>query len=345
MPGMTNSHAAPVLSDFSGQGALYDGLIRTLQEGTFVHAYLISGMEGMGKRTLARLMAQYLLCTGDGKPCGVCPACIQVMEGNHPDVNIIVPGSPLSPDVKAGMQSIPVGEIRHVISLAGQHTFTGGRRIVIIEQADKMNQPAQNALLKTLEEPIEGTVFLLLTDSPELLLPTIISRCRALTLHPWPDSVVLRTLATNGVAEDKAKQALRVCGGSIGRALAVASDEAFWQRRRDVLQDFFSIESRGDILRVSTAWRERKNDADGLLDDIEDLIRTLMLVRLGRQDASVLGEYPSQWQKMAESGELKAFIDLMDAVSEARMLRGNQVTWQAVVEKLLLRLMEEKSKW
>ena len=66
--------AAPVLSDFAGQGALYDGLIRTLREGTFVHAYLISGMQGMGKRTLARLLAQYLLCSGERKPCGTCPA-------------------------------------------------------------------------------------------------------------------------------------------------------------------------------------------------------------------------------------------------------------------------------
>ena len=99
MSGVTNSHAAPVLSDFSGQGALYDGLIRTLREGTFVHAYLVSGMQGMGKRTLARLIAQHLLCTGDRKPCGTCPACMQDMDGNHPDVLVIAPGKPLSPDV------------------------------------------------------------------------------------------------------------------------------------------------------------------------------------------------------------------------------------------------------
>lgn len=335
----------PVLSDFAGQGALYDGMIRTLKDGTFVHAYLISGSQGMGKRTLARLMAQYLLCTGENKPCGVCPACQQVLDANHPDVLTVTPGKPLSPDVKAGLQGIPVDEIRHVISLAGQHTFTGGGRVIIIERADKMNPPAQNALLKTLEEPIAGTVFLLLTDSPELLLPTIVSRCRAMKLHPWPDETVLRALKVHGVAPDMAQKALSVCGGSIGQALAIAADDDFWRRRQDVMQDFFGLDGRSDILRVSGAWRERKDDAESLLNDLEDMLRTLMLVRLGIREEALVSEYPQAWQNMAASAELNVFIELMAAVSEARKLRASQVTWQAVVEKLLLRMMEEKSKW
>lgn len=335
----------PVLSDFRGQGALYDGLIRTLEDNTFVHAYLISGVSGIGKRTLARLMAQHLLCTGEHKPCGQCPACIQVREGNHPDVIVVMPGKPLSGEVKAGLSGIPVDEIRYVISLVGQHTFVGGRRVVIIERAEKMNQPAQNALLKTLEEPLAGTVFLLLTESPELLLPTIVSRCRALKLHPWPDDVVLGALRANGVEGSMASKALSVSGGSIGRAIAIAADEAYWQRRRDVMQDFFGISRRVDILKISTAWKDRKDESDALLNDVEDMLRTLMLVRFGKQDKSLLDEYPEAWQRLAEEGELAAFMKLMDAVTEARRMRANQVTWQAVVEQLLLSLMEEKSKW
>ncbi len=336
---------APVLSDFAGQGALYHGLMHTLQTGSFVHAYLISGMPGMGKRTLSRLLAQYLLCTGEDKPCGACPGCVQVRKDEHPDVVTVTPGKPVSPDVKPGLQGIPVDEIRHVISIVGRHTFVGGRRIVIIERADKMNAPAQNALLKTLEEPLADTVFLLLTDSPELLLPTIVSRCRALKLHPWPDETALAALRARGVEEGLACQALHVSGGSIGKALSVAADESYWQRRHDVMQDFFGIEGRSEILRVSTAWKERKDASDALLDDLEDMVRTLLLVRLGRGDERLLDDYPAPWQKMAREGELNEFIQLSAAVCEARRLRASQVTWQAVVEKLLLALMEEKSKW
>lgn len=340
-----NAAFMPVLSDFKGQGALYDGLIRTLEDGTFVHAYLISGASGMGKRTLARLMAQHLLCTGERKPCGVCPSCVQVRENNHPDVITVAPGKPLSPEVKAGMAGIPVDEIRFVNSLVGQHTFVGGQRVVIIERAEKMNPPAQNALLKTLEEPLAGTVFLLLTESPELLLPTIVSRCRALKLHPWPDEVVRNALRVHGVDDVMARKALSVCGGSIGQAIAVAADEAYWQRRRDVMQDFFGISARVDILKVSTAWKDRKDESDALLNDVEDMLRTLMLVRFDKQDESLLDDYPDAWQRLAREGGLPSFMKLMDAVTEARRMRANQVTWQAVVEQLLLSLMEEKSKW
>lgn len=340
-----NAAPMPVLSDFQGQGALYDGLIRTLADGTFVHAYLISGASGMGKRTLSRLMAQYLLCTGEHKPCGTCPGCIQVREGSHPDVIIIAPGRPVSPEVKAGLAGIPVDEIRHVTGLVGQHTFAGGRRVVIIERAEKMNPPAQNALLKTLEEPLAGTVFLLLSESPELLLPTIVSRCRALKLHPWPDETILNALQSHGVGEEMARQALHISGGSIGRAIEAAADEGCWQRRRDVMEDFFGISSRGDVLKVSTAWKDRKDESDALLNDVEDMLRSLMLVRFGRREEGLLTDYPAPWQRLAQEGDLQTFMKLMDAVSEARRMRANQVTWQAVVEQLLLSLMEEKNQW
>ena len=337
--------AAPALTDFARQGAVYDGLIRTLRSGSFVHAYLISGASGMGKRTLAARIAQFLVCTGEDKPCGVCPACMQAMAGNHPDIIVVQPGVPINPEVDKGLKSIPVGEIRMVNELVGQHTFVGGQRVVIIQRADKMTPQAQNALLKTLEEPLDGTVFLLLSDAPELLLTTIVSRCRALKLHPWPDDVILRVLREHGVDDARAREALDVSGGSIGRALSVAADEGFWQRRSEVMRDFFALESRSDILRVSGQWKDRRDQSDELLGDVEDMLRTLLLVRLGRRNASAAEGFPAPWRRMAAQADVSAFVKLMDAVARARQLKGNQVTWQAVVERLLLSLMEEKSQW
>lgn len=326
--------AAPALSDFAPQGAVYDGLVKTLAENTFVHAYLISGMAGVGKRTLARLIAQYLLCQGAHKPCGACSACVQVASGNHPDVITVAPE-----------KSISVDAVRDVIRLAGEHTYEGGRRVIIVEQADKMTPGAENCLLKTLEEPVAGTVFLLVTDAPERMLPTIVSRCRAIKLHPWPDATVRQALERNGVPPARCEEALRVSGGSIGRALSVAADERYWQRRESVMRDFFAIKERSDILRISSAWKERKEDAEELLNDVEDMIRTLLMVRLGQREPSDVAGYPVKWQRMAKEAPLEAFSGLIDAVWQARKMRLNQVTWQAAVEKLLLRLMEESNRW
>lgn len=339
-------NAAPVLSDFQGQGAVYDGLMRTLHDGTFVHAYLITGLEGMGKRTLARLLAQYWLCQapeGEKRPCGVCRACQQVRDGTHADLVIIAPGKPINPDVRPDMKSIPVDEIRALIAITARHTFEGGRRVVLIEQADKMNPPAQNALLKTLEEPVPGTIFLLMTESPSLLLPTIVSRCRELKLHPWDDRTVLSVLEKHGVTGQRAQEALHVSGGSIGKALAVAGDEQYWQRRSEVMRDFFALERRSDILRISSTWKDRKDDAEELLDDVEDMLRTLLLCHLGQRSESAVTPYPAAWQRFSREGELSAMMRLLDAVAQARQMRANQVTWQAVVERLLLSLMEEKA--
>lgn len=347
------------LRDFAPQGEVAHGLMRTLEDGTFVHAYLISGMAGVGKRTLARLMAQYLLCQagaeGDGflegllapvsKPCGVCAACRQVLSGNHPDLVWVCPGRPISPDVEKGKQTIPVDEIREVLRIVSAHTYEGGRRVVCIEQADKMNAQAQNCLLKTLEEPAENTVFLLLTERRSLLLPTIVSRCRSLSLHAWPDEVVLRALEKHGAPENRRLEAARLAGGSIGQALTIASDEGYWQRRAEVMRDFFDTPSRSDILRISGLWKDRKDQAEELLNDVGDMLRTLLQVRLGRAPQAAAADFPEKWRKMAAQAELSAFTSLLDAVSEARRLRINQVTWQAVVERLLLRLMEEKNRW
>lgn len=139
------------MRDFAAQGAVFAGLMQTLREGTFVHAYLISGMRGVGKHTLARLMAQYILCRGDkgDEPCGVCPSCVRMLDGTHPDVVRLLP--------EKDKKSIVVDQVRELVALAGEHTYEGGRRILLIEQAEKMNPQAQNALLKTLEEPRRRT--------------------------------------------------------------------------------------------------------------------------------------------------------------------------------------------
>ncbi|MBR6030225.1 MAG: DNA polymerase III subunit delta' [Clostridia bacterium] len=335
------------LADFSAQN-IYSGMIRSLQEGSFSHASLITGPDGVGKRTLSELLTAWLLCEREGgeKPCGTCAACVQALRGTHPDVITLMAGAPIAEGVAKGRVFIPVDDIREMTRQVSRHTYEGGRRVVRIVQAERMQAAAQNALLKTLEEPPEGTFFLLITETPELLLPTIRSRCRQLRLHGWPEAYVSQTLLSRGVPPERVGNAVRLSDGSIGRAMSLAGDESYWELRRRVMDSFFGMSRNSDIPSVSQSWKELKGDqAVELLDVLEDMTRTLLLCRLGRLPASQLEAFPEDWQRIAEKAPLESFAAIMNTLSEARLMKQSNVTWQAVVEQILFCLMEEKRKW
>ncbi|MBQ8537800.1 MAG: DNA polymerase III subunit delta' [Clostridia bacterium] len=325
---------APAFQDFEGQGAVFHSLRKDLALGQGVHAYLFCGPRGVGKRTLAALTGQGFLCNGPTKPCGQCPACKRVLDGNHPDVTVV-----------QSEKTIGVDTIRELLRQASEHTYEGGRRIIRIEGAEKMTPQAQNSLLKTLEEPNQETVFLLTCDDVTRLLPTIISRCRMLKLHPWPDAYISQVLANQGISPERANLAASVSSGSIGAALACAGDDSYWERREQLLKTVFSLKDTGGICQVSALYKEAKDVADEWLSTVEGMIREVMLVRLQQRSQQSLEGYPQPWQRAAREAPLETFDALLTAVFNARRLKANQVNWQAAMETLLLSITEELKPW
>lgn len=325
---------APAFADFAGQSAVYNSLQKDLAQGQGVHAYLFSGLKGVGKRTLAALMGQGFLCSGENKPCGQCPSCRRAMDGNHPDVMVI-----------HSEKSIGVDTIRDLLNKAAEHTYEGGKRIIRIENAERMTPQAQNSLLKTLEEPNQETVFLLTCDDITQLLPTIISRCRVLRLHPWPQQYVEKVLVQMDVPSQRASLAARITGGSIGAAVACCADDEYWAQRNQLLSTVFSLKDVGEICKVSALYKDAKDTASQWLATVEEMIRDVMLVRLGQNSIDVLADYPKPWLSMAQEAPLEAFERLLTAVFTARRLKANQVNWQAAMETLLLSITEELKPW
>lgn len=332
--------------DFSAQGDEIRALREQIEEGRMVHALLISGEPGTGKRTLAGLLASALMChEKTGVPCGQCSGCAMSFAGEHPDITIIEKGVPLSPETTKGRATIPVDDIREMIRICSQYAYEGGNRAVIIRDAENMTVQAQNSLLKILEEPPRDTYFLLTTSHPEQLLTTVKSRCRQVKLVPWETSWISDLLVREGTDPERASQAAAVSGGSIGNAKLLVSDETYWHAREEIINAFFRNRKRSDILTLSSGWKDRKGEADMLFGILEENVRALLKHRLNRDGERKPGGFPDEWIRFAEQAPLERFAFLSDSISEARKQNAYNVNFQAIIEQLLLTFTGESDKW
>ncbi|MDQ3877599.1 MAG: DNA polymerase III subunit delta' [Actinomycetota bacterium] len=207
------------------------------------HAWLLVGPPGSGKGSASVAMAAALNCTvspGDG--CGTCSSCSRILRRRHPDVHHIVPEGPL----------IPVDVIRETVLVeAARSPFEGRRKVFVIEEAERMNDAAQSALLKTLEEPQPDTVFILISDEEDEILETIRSRCRIFRLEPVPEAKTVDLLRREGADEERALVAARISDGDVDRARTLALDPAAGARRSAWLDIPEQLQSPQDALGIA----------------------------------------------------------------------------------------------
>ncbi|MGL4607674.1 MAG: DNA polymerase III subunit delta' [Eubacteriaceae bacterium] len=207
------------------------------------HAYLFEGMDGIGKKTVAKAFAKALLCIGEGKkPCGKCRACIQIDHEHYPDIYEISP--------RKGESVIKIIQIRELIKTLSVKPYSGNWRVILIDDADKMTTEAQNSLLKSLEEPLSYNVFILLTSHPKDLLRTIQSRCQRYTFHPLKTFEVEAVLGENyPEASEAIKNIAKTCGGSPGIGGALLEDTEIETLKKHYLRELYSI-LKGDSIKI-----------------------------------------------------------------------------------------------
>ena len=335
------------LSDFLIQGDEIRRLTDQIRNGRLPHALLITGPDGIGKKTLATLVSCALLCTSEGdRPCGRCRACLVSSKLEHADQVLLRKGVPLSPEVREGRTTIPVEDVREMIRICGMTPQEGGSRTVLIFDAEAMTVQAQNALLKTLEEPPEKTFFLLVTAHPEALLTTIISRCRMIRLHALPDGRLLDLMRTNGVPEDLALSVIPLADGSPGKAMEFVEREDLQERRREILEIFFQGEKRSEILTRSTQWKNRKNEADFLFSVLESALHQMLGVRFGQMDEnSLMASFPRQWNRFMHEAPPSAFSNLFEQILLAKRELQYATNFQAVFEQVLFSFVGEGNRW
>lgn len=320
--------------DFRGQSAHLEQLRNDFAQGRQVHAYLFSGPKGTGKKSVAQLCAMTAMCRGEKKPCGVCGPCRRILAGTHPDIHEIVP--------EKGKQQIGVDVVRGVIEEVGVQSFEGGIKALICPQAEKMNPAAQNCLLKTLEEPPQGTVFFLITDQPGALLPTIVSRCRPVRFHPLNFEQTKARLMALGESPQNAAIKARLSEGCVGQALTI--DEDKMNLRRQVTQDVFSVHSVADVMPVLTLYKDDKEKQKQTLELLETALRDMMIAK-GSGVVLERGSVAPQAEAYNESAPLCAHIELMRSVVQAKKMCASNVAFASALEMILLKVSEEYAKW
>lgn len=271
-------------NDVVGQKQLTDNLQSAIEHNKISHAYLIQGEKMSGKRMIADIFARALQCecgqSGNGRrPCDQCRSCRQAVNGNHPDIIYVTHDKP---------NVISVDNIRQQVNGdIAVKPYSGAYKIYIIDEAEKMNVQAQNALLKTLEEPPQYAVLLLLATRVEAMLPTILSRCVTLNMRPVPDDLIKKYLMHRiQIPDYKAAVCVSFARGNVGRAIELAANEGFEHMKcsaLEILKNISDMEINQVVYEVRKITEE-KFDTNDYLDLCFIWFRDVLLYKAcGRQ--------------------------------------------------------------
>jgi DNA polymerase III subunit delta' len=323
---MTPSHW-PV----SGHVRAVLSLDRAVLDDRPAHAYLISGPAQIGKATLARSLALALNCRSDevARPCHQCRSCQLIAAGKHPDVQLIEPDG-------AHVKIDQVRALQHDLAL---RPLEGRYRVAIFDRFETATIEAQNALLKTLEEPPDYAVLIALTSDPELLLPTIVSRCQQIVLRPLTIAEVREALIKSRLVEAQQADVLaHLSGGRLGWAVNAATDHAIMEARAKYLDDLQMLLKSDRVARFAyaeelTKKSDRAREAIGLW---RTWWRDVLLTASASTAELINIDQTAQIQALAQHVDVNQAKSAADACGRALWQIDKNVTVRLVVEVLLL---------
>ena len=285
-----------------------EAFLAKLREGACSHAFILEGPDGVGKRETAKWFASALLCEGEEPPCGVCRSCRKVRDGYHPDLHIY----------GAEGKAVSVGDVRNLIRETSMRPSDGERMVFLLEDAQDMQAPAQNALLKVFEEPPEGVYLFLLTVSRKALLPTIRSRGQSIVLRGMGDEEMERRLISTmpRMTEDDLRSAIRFAEGSLGKA------EAFLQKKavqdRETAKEWLRISFEPDRYARISAFSSLKQKRETLLPLLDLFLRMMTDVLLAKTGGSPVLLRQEEADSYADRATRKRLAAMCEAILRCR---------------------------
>ena len=327
------------LKDILGNETLKEHFKTAVRHGKVSHAYIIEGEKGSGKKMLAEAFAKILQCEHGGEEaCGECTSCIQMEHRDHPDVIRVIHEKP---------NVISVREMREqVVNTIDVKPYKGPYKIYIIDEAEKLNNAAQNAILKTIEEPPSYAVLLLLTTNRGAFLPTILSRCILLNVKSVPKQDVKKHLMESfHVPEEMAEFCAGYSMGNIGKAKDVALSEEFLEKRDfniSILQYIHEAED-FEIIEKVKILKKWKDTMEECLDIIVMWFRDILFMKvLAQNDNLIFKEYSSVLKKQSEMLTLEGIEDIFKYIDQTKIRIKANVNFDTSLELLLI---EIKSKF
>ena len=335
-----------------GNQKVKQSLAHLLRNGRLPNSLLFAGPVGVGKKEFAFALAKALVCSSDGdRPCGRCSACLRVAPfeappsdkkddykkvffDRHADVGLVVPFN----------RTLQVDSIRALEKEAHFQPFEARSRVFIINDAEKMNDEAANALLKTLEEPPSTTFLILITQRPDALLSTIRSRCQTIRFAPVGDDEVEKLLIDRRrFRPADAKLAARITKGSVGAAIETDVDD-FRSRRTfqmSVLEKAFINPDRSALLRSAEQMNDAKNKDryEDNLSILESLIRDLWLLRNGtREDSLTNIDIADELNSIAGQVEVKKLEYALAEIESLRQSFAVNINRKSATDALFMKI-------
>lgn len=329
-------------ADIIGQEQIKEHLQNALKRNKVSHAYIINGERSSGKEFVAKVFAAALQCENPDvssdvpEPCGACHSCKQMASGNQPDVIYVSHEKP---------GTIGVEDIRTQINgTMAIKPYAGSRKVYIVNEGEKMTVQAQNALLKTLEEPPEYAVILILATNVEALLPTILSRCVVLNMKPVKDSQVKSFLMkTMQVPDYKAEVCVAFARGNIGKAKMLAVSEDFDRVKEEAvtLLKYINDMEISEIVAAIKKINEYKLDVNDYMDILAIWYRDVLLFKATHDVNHLIFREEIQYiRKVADKRTYEGIERIIDALEKSKQRLNANVNFDLTIELLLLTIKE-----
>lgn len=335
----------PAPKPLIGHPSVVEAMAATIEGGHGAHAFLLVGPSGVGKSEAAELLAARLVCAGQERPCGECTACLQFTAGVHPDVSRVQRQT----DERTGKvrRQLSVEQIRELINQLSRTSAYGRSRVAMITDAEAMVDGASNALLKTLEEPAAGVVFLLTARHPSRLPATVVSRCQVVHLHPLPTVQLAALLAVQGLPMAEATRLATWSGGLPGLAARLAHDPDAQVARREsatVLLELLASTPAQRLARIGElAAKVQAADDEAASSRLDRwvgewvvVVRDLLLVTLGHR-GRVRTEFAlDQLQRLSAAYAPRQVVELANQLERAHAYLAANANLRLVLEHLML---------